>query len=271
MNDLPLAPNPSDAPIDPQPAAPATTSLLARMTNVVATPSEVFDEIKASPPASANWVIPALLLMVVGWICGWLVMSQDAVRQQVSDIQEKQYQKLIDQGKMTRDQLEAQRPMMEKFGRIAQQVAMAAMPPLTAFALPFWWALVIWLVGNKALKGDFSYMKAVEASGLVSILLILESVVKTLLIIVLGNMFAGPNLGLFVKGFDPTNVAHGLLAAVDVLALWVLAVRAIALSRLSGASFGVSAAWVFGLWVLATGGLTAFGYAMQRIFSGGGH
>lgn len=271
MNDLPPASNPSDAPLDPASAAPATTSLLARMTNVVATPSDVFDEIKASPPASSNWLVPALLLMLVGWVCGWLVMSQDVIRQQMSDMQEKQYQKLIDQGKMTRDQLEAQRPMMEKFARIGQQVAMTAMPPLTAFAMPFWWALVIWLVGTKALKGDFTYMKAVEASGLVSILVVLESIVKTLLIIVLGNLFAGPNLGLFVKSFDPTNVTHGILAAVDVLGFWVLAVRAIGLSRLSGASFGASAAWVYGLWLLATAGLMAFGYAMQRLMGGGGH
>lgn len=40
---------------------------------------------------------------------------------------------------------------------------------------------------------------------------------------------------------------------MDVVAFWVLAVRAIGLSRLSGATFAKSAAWLFGLWLLWTG------------------
>jgi len=265
MND-PVPSIPSETP----PAAAPSTSLGARLINVLTTPSDVFDEVKVSPPRTANWLVPALVAMFLGWIGAWLVMNQEAIKQQFSDLQEQQYQKLIEQGRMTREQLEAQRPMMEKFGNLSRQVGMFLMPPLSAFGLIFWWALITYLLGRYALGGRFTYMKAVEVSGLIGGLAILEGVVKTLLMLTFGSLFAGPNLAMvLVKDFDATNTTHGLLAAVDVMAFWILTVRAIALARLSGSSIGKAAAWVFGLWLVWTGFWTGVGYFLQRVFGGG--
>jgi hypothetical protein len=265
MNDFASA-NPQE----PTPPTPPPTSLGARMVNVFATPSDVFDEVKASPAQTANWLVPALLALLVGWIRSWLVLNQEAIKQQFADMQEKQYQKMIDKGRMTREQLEAQRPMMEKVGNISRQVGMFVAPPLTAFGFILWWGLITFLVGNYALGGKFSYLKAVEVSGLIGVLAILESVIKTLLMLTFGSLFAGPNLAmLLVKEFDPANLTHGLLAAVDIVALWVLVVRSIGLARLSGASLGKCVAWVFGLWLLWTGLWIVLGYYLQRAFGGG--
>jgi hypothetical protein len=57
---------------------------------------------------------------------------------------------------------------------------------------------------------------------------------------------------LLVKEFDPQNPVHLLLAAVNVMTLWLLAVRSIGLARLSGASLAKAAAWVFGIWATYT-------------------
>src|SRR5207302_9246459 len=69
-----------------------------------------------------------------------------------------------------------------------------------------------WLVGTKALKGHFPFSKAVEVAGLANMIGVLEAVVKTLLILVTGNIFASPSLALLVKEFDPQNPVHSLLA-----------------------------------------------------------
>jgi hypothetical protein len=257
-------------PLETPVSTPSPTSLGARLINILVTPSDVFEEVKASPPRTANWLVPALVAMIVGWIGAWLVLNQEAIKQQFSDMQEKQYQKLIEQGRMTRDQLEAQRPMMDKVANISRQVGMYLVPPLSAFGLIFWWALVTFLLGRYVLGGRFSYMKAVEVSGLIGVWVILEAVIKTLLMLTFGSLFAGPNLAMvLVKDFDATNLTHGLLAAVDIVTFWVLTVRSIGLARLSGASMGKAAAWVFGLWILWTGFWTGVGYLMQRVFSGG--
>ncbi len=239
------------------------------MLNVFATPADVFDEVKVSPPRTANWLVPTLLATLVGWIGAWLVLHQEAITQQISDLQEAQYQKMIEQGRMTREQLEAQRPTIDKVGKIVRQATMFAAPPLMTVGLVFWWALITFLVGRYALGGTFTYMKAVEVSGLIGMLAILESVIKTLMMVAFGSLYAGANLAtLLVKDFDPANLSHGLMSAVDVVAFWVLAVRSIGLSRLSGAAFGKCAAWVFGLWLLWTGLWIVGAHFLQRMAAG---
>src|SRR5262249_5941039 len=98
------------------------------------------------------------------------------------------------------------------------------------------------------LKGGFSYVKALEVAGLANMIAALEAVVRALLVFVTSNIFASPSLALLVKNFDPQNTQHSLLAALNVMTIWLLAVRAIGLARLTGASFGKAAAWVYGIW-----------------------
>ena len=133
--------------------------------------------------------------------------------------------------------------------------------------VPFWGGLILWLVGNKALKGNFPYMKWVEVAGLAGMVGVLDAVVRPLLILILGNLFASPSLALFVKQFDPQNPLHGLLAIVNVMSIWVLCLRALGVARLTRASFGKAAVWVFGIWVVLTGLMTGFSFAMQAVFN----
>ena len=81
----------------------------------------------------------------------------------------------------------------------------------------------------------------------------------------LGNIYAAPGLMLLVKDFDPQNTVHGLLGILNVMTFWVLAVRAIGLARLSGASFAKAAAWVFGIWAAYTGFFIGLGPAGQDV------
>ena len=66
-------------------------------------------------------------------------------------------------------------------------------------------------------------------------------------------MYASTSLALLVKDFDPQNTFHSLLTMMDVMVLWLLAVRSIGLARLSGASVGKAALWIFGIWIVITG------------------
>ncbi len=255
-------------PTIPDSEPPPPTSIWARMFNVLAAPGEVFDEVKASPPRTANWLVPALLIVVIGWLSTWLIFSQPVINQQLADMQEKQLQKMVEQGKMKAEQVEAARAGMEKVGRIMKIAGGIAGPVIGAFASPFWGALLIWLVGAKILKGSFDYMKAVEVAGLSNVVSALGAVVKTLLIVVMGSIFAGVSPALFIKEFDQTNTLHGALAALDLFALWVCCVRGLGMARLSGARLGVCLAWMIGLWVAFTAFLLGVGAAARMAFGG---
>jgi hypothetical protein len=238
-------------------------SLVARLGNVIAAPGDVFDEVKSAPSSVANWLIPALLLIVIGWTSAWIVFSQDAIRHQISDSIEKGLQKQVEAGRMSEADADRNQAMIMAGSKIGAVVA----PIWLGLVTPFWWGLFLWLAGTKAMKGNFPYMKAVEVAGLAAMIAVLTAIVRTLLIIVKGDIFASTSLGLLVKDFDPQNPLHGLLAQADVMTFWLLAVRAVGLARLTRASFAKAAAWVFGIWAGFTGfqlGLSLIGAAIQK-------
>lgn len=259
MNEIPPVPEVS-------PAAPA--SLVSRLTNIFVAPGEVFESVKAAPHAAANWLVPALLFILVGWVGAWLIFSQDSIKQQLSDITSKAIDKQIEKGKIPKEQAEMARQNAEKFGGVGAKIGAYAVPVLAAFATPFWGGLLIWLVGAKALKGGFSYMKAVEVAGLANMISVLEAVVRTLLIVGTGNLYASPSLVLLLKDFDPQDPLVSILAAVNVMTFWLLAVRSIGVARLSGASFAKAAVWMFGIWAVLTALMVGFAFAIRAITGG---
>jgi len=184
----------------------------------------------------------------------------------MSEMADKSIDRLVERGKMPSDQAEKAKPTVEKMAVTFGVIIATAGPPVLAFALPFWWGLILWL-GGKVFNGNFSYLKAVEAAGLANMILVLDTVVKTLLILVTGNLFASPSLVLVVKDYDPQNILHGLCALVNVMLFWALMVRSIGLARLSGASIGKASLWVFGIWTAYTGTLMGLGAAFQAIMS----
>ena len=96
---------------------------------------------------------------------------------------------------------------------------------------------------------------------------VLEAVVKTLLVLVTGNIFASPSLALLVKEFDPQNPVHSLLAQGNVMTFWFLAAIGIGLGRLCTVSFGRAIMWVVGIWAAYTGLRIGFAFAVQAVFS----
>lgn len=236
--------------------------------NVFAAPGEVFAEIRAAPVSAANWLVPALLIIVVGWTAAWLIFSQESFLHQVTEIADKAIEKQIEKTHVGKEQAEAMRQMAQKWSGLNMKIWAVAGPVLAAFFFPFWRGLIFWLFGAKLFKGNFSYMKAVEAAGLANMVGVLDALVKTLLILSLGNLFASPSLALLVKEFDPQNPVHSLFAVVNVMTLWALVVRSLALARLSGVSFAKGALVVFGLWAAFTGLMIGFGFAMRAISGG---
>jgi hypothetical protein len=241
-------------------------SLPTRLLNVFAAPADVFDQLKTAAPSTANWLAPALLLIAVSWLGTWLIFSQETFKRQISEYSEKAVEKQIALAHMSPAQADQARAMGEKMAAISSTVGPIAGALYIAFAMPFLWGLILWLVGAKILKGGFPYLKAVEAVGLANTVAVLGAVVQTLLILALGNVFASPSLALLVKDFDPQVPVHSLMAAVNIFTFWILLVRAIGLSRLTGISIGKAAIWVFGIWVAYTGFFAGLGFAMQAAF-----
>lgn len=238
------------------------------MLNVFATPGEVFDAVKSSPACAANWIIPALLFILAGWIGSWLVFSQPAIQQQLNTVTEQALEQQFEKGTMSDAQKEAALQQARKWAGLGAKISGVSAPVLVAFCSPFWWGLIFWLIGGKLMKGRFEFMKAVEVAGMANMIAVLGSVVTTLLILSFSNIFATPSPALFVKDFDPNNPAHGVLAVFNVMVLWALAVKAVGLSRLAGVSLAKAAMFVFGLWAVWNGLKIGLAVAVRALTGG---
>ena len=166
-----------------------------------AAPGEVFNEIATAPARAANWLAPAILLIVLSWVSGWLIFSQPSIQQQMKDISNKAIDRQVEKGKLTSSQADQARAAAEKFGSIGYKVGAVVAPVFMAFITPFWGGLILWLVGSFALKAPFPYLKAVEIAGLANMILILDVVVRTLLVLITGNLFSTLSLSLVGKRF----------------------------------------------------------------------
>jgi hypothetical protein len=118
-----------------------------------------------------------------------------------------------------------------------------------AFGVPFFWGFFIWLLGTKVFKGDFEYMKGVEAAGLGTIIYALAAVVGGLVSLTMNKMVT-LTPALFLADFDMTNKAHLALAALNPFYIWFVCVMAVSISVLAGISWKKPAALLLGLWVL---------------------
>lgn len=247
---------------------PTAMPLGERLMNVLVAPGELFNYLRNSEYSASNWLVPALIYMVVGWLGATVVLRQDWVKPQMLAMQEQGLQQQVEKGKLTREQADQARPMIEKYVVLGATVSGYAMPLVLGLAGPFVWGLWLWLVGSKILGGGFGYRKAVEIAGLAAVIATIGLVVKTLLILIRGDLFAGPSAMLLMADYDPSQPLHAFAGLLDVVVLWGLAIRAMGIGRLAGRSAVLVAVWVAGGWFLLFGGLTGLGLLAQRL--GGG-
>lgn len=260
----PLPPNPESPATAPE---PRESSLLARLLNIVAAPGDVFDEIKPRPASTANWLAPTLLVAVLGVFSALWIGSQESIKRQQTEMQDAVFQKMVDSGKMTQAAADQARQGSET-GAAVKKIVGAAFAPVGTFLGLFLSALLLWL-GSFVMRNRFGYLRAVEVVGLTSMIGLLGLIVKTLLVVMMGSLFAGPTPALLLKKIDPMNSWHGVLMALDVFALWAMGVQALGLAKLTGASYGKAAAWVFGIWLLLAGLLFGVGLVVRKAFGFG--
>jgi len=235
------------------------------MANIFVTPGEVFDEVKVRPSAAHNWLVPGAIYGVLAAIAAVLIMSQPALLQQTRDQQAKMMDEMVKQGKMTREQAEQRFEAAEKFtGPIIK--ASAAFGGLTAsFIQIIWWGFLLWLIGRFCFKTQIEFTKTLEVAGLACGISILDTVVRTLLVVLLNNPFASLSLVLLIPHPTTDNKFVGLAGMVNPLIFWLLTVRAMGLARLSGVSTGRAVAWVFPIWLLTMGSFVVLGIALQAL------
>jgi hypothetical protein len=229
-------------------------SLSDKLAGVFASPSELYDNVRQTPPTSSNWLVPTLILVVVGVIMAYLVTSNpvlsDQMKRMASEQMEKGLAKQLAAGKITQEQANQARDQMSGMGEtgtlIFKYVAAAAGPFFSLFLA----SLIYWLLGKGVMKATAPYMKVVEVVGLTFFIVAVESVVTTILSIGMNSIFASPSLALLISDFSIENKMHLLAASMNVFTFWTLTVTSIGLSRLFQKDLPKVLVLVFALWLV---------------------
>lgn len=225
-------------------------SLMARLMNVFASPGEVFEDIKASPPTASNWLVPAFLFALVGIVSSIVIFSQPQIVQQIHEQQAKKMDELVKSGKMTQTQADQASAMAEKFTGPGMLKIFGSVGAVVAtFVRLLWWALLLWSLG-KLLKRPFGYGKALETAGVASMITILGGIVTILLTVNFARMIATPSLALAVKDFDVTRKSHLMLGTVNIFYFWQIGVFSAGLAKLANVPFLRAMPLVLACWIL---------------------
>lgn len=240
----------------PEVSSSAPTSTWAKLFNIFAVPGDVFVEIKTKPAAVANWLLPVLLVSVLGIATSLVVFSQPNVQQEIREQQAKAMDKLVKAGKMTQEKADH---ALDVMGPSFMKIMGCIASPIISFFRLFWWAFLLWLFGRWLLKTPVGFLKTVEISGLAMMITVLGGIVALLLQMNLDRLMVMPSLALLVPEFDVTRKDHWFMAVANPFYFWQLGLMALGLAKLAGTSFTRAALPVFGFWVLQESGLIMAG------------
>jgi hypothetical protein len=254
----------------PEVAQPPATSLAARLLNVFAIPGEVFAGVKVSRISTGNWLVPVLLLMIVGVFTAVVVVSQPAFQKQIHELTERQAKALDEQVKAGKvKQVDAERAMALTRA-ITTPASLKSLFTVGAAVVGitrvFWWAFVLWLLGQLFLKVQFGYPKALEVAGLGLMISVLGAVVMLLLMVNLPTLFSSPSLAFAAGDFETSRQSLLLMGAANVFSVWLLGVLSIGLAKLAGVPFLRAAWFVFAAWAIQQSVFLFGGGALLQLF-----
>jgi hypothetical protein len=252
----------------PDAPPPPAMSFAARLLNVFAIPGEVFETVRVNRFCVANWLLPALLLAVVGVLTVIVVFSQPSIQKQVRELgdqQAKAVEQQVKAGKVTQadaDQVQAITRSIANPATLKIAGSMAAV--VIGVARVFWWAFILWLVGRMFLKVQFGYLKTLEVAGLALMISVLGGVVALALTVNLTKVLATPSLALVAPDFETTRKSYLMLGAANVFSFWLVGVLSVGLARLARVPFLRAAWFVFAIWVIQESLLSLVGGALGQ-------
>jgi hypothetical protein len=211
----------------------------------------VFESIKGQPTTTPGWLFPILISCLVAIIHVNVIFSQPAIIQTIKERQEEQIQQMIQKGTLTKEQAaKAEEQMASYMGPTFLKITGSFDAVINVFLYTFLTGIGVWLVGTKAIGGQFEFMKAVEIAALAGMIGILGAIVTMLLIVAKGNAMVNLGPMLLLEHFDAKNKTHQMLASINLMNFWYLAVLGLGLSRVANDRVIRGIAWVFGIWAV---------------------
>lgn len=232
-----------------QPIA-SSPSVMSKIMNVFTSPADAFEGISSSPSRTSSWLFPFLAAFVISLLLSYLLVSNEVLRAQIVEQQTQVVQKMVESGRITQQQADAQIERIQSMGG-GMFMAFAIIGSLVFLCVYYFGgSLFLWLTGKFAFKSSAAYGKYLEVYGMSAWVGVLGALFTVLLMVGLSSLYASPSAALAVLSeYDSANDTHKFLSALNVFSIWQAAVVGVGLSKLSGKPTGVSLGAAFGLWI----------------------
>ena len=237
-------------PPSPPEGAPAEpSSLMDRLTNVIAAPGEVFAEIKNAPVRVSNWLVPLILASIVTAVYITIAFSQPAIVRSMQEQRETTFHKQVAAGKMTQAQADQAAATIEKIMTpTLTKILYSGVAVLASAAGLFLMGLAIWLALKCCPRAKLDYMKVVEICGLALVIDVPQKILRSFLVLWKDNLLATASPTIFLANPSSANKTHVFLSMLDLGDLWWLAVVSLGLSKVASIRYRTAAFITFGLW-----------------------
>lgn len=238
-----------------QPATQTDISVSDAMTGILSEPGDTYEAVKISTKRS-YWVWPTIIFIVITLVSTFLVMRDDEL---YSDIKTKQTQAMkerfeeqVKAGKMSQEQMNETMDKMDKgFNRSSPFFIISTTigPAISILLILFLKGLVIWLI-FKALKGSASYMLMICVLGLANIIQAMQSIIDTVLAIVMGRLQANLGPALIFTAESIGDSMYKFVSHFDLFNIWYLIVIGIGIAKVSNLKSSVSIPVIFAVWLV---------------------
>jgi Yip1 domain len=234
-----------------------------KIAGIITEPVKTFETTAKFPVRAIDWVLPILLFALFLSLQQILYHSNPEIsyqlRQKQMEAIDKNLNDAVESGKMTKDQADQQRNMiedrMEKMGGIGLVFQIIGIF-IVIFIIIFLMAAIYFLLAKFALKGDGSYSSVLVASGLSLYIGIIGVIVVTVISFLMGKLILDTSIASFV-GADKSNIGGWLLAKLDIFTIWSYIVLGIGLAKMfKSSSIQKYIGLVLGVWII--GGLILF-------------
>jgi hypothetical protein len=234
---------------NPQPEIPALPrmSLFARLLNVFAVPGHVFEDVRNSSRSLANWLVPLFLATLIG-AATFINIARPALLQELRKDYKTVTDKQVKDGKIQQGDADNALVMIDwvckpdviKIGTMIGSLVLNALQLLL-------WAFLLWWLGRVILKAPFSFSKALEISGLATMISVLAA---TATLALTANFSSDAAHALTLDQLEARAKMPVRIVLANVFSIWFVGVLASGLSRFTGSRFTRAMMLVLGCWIL---------------------
>ena len=217
-------------------------------------PNVTFTRIAKFPPKAVDWLVPLIIFTLLVVVSNLVMMNNQEIAYQLKEKQieasEKGINQAVAEGKMTKDQADAQMSRLEEYfnsplAKILSTVGILVVLPIVFFVITGFYFLLI----KYGLKGEGTYSSALVANGMTLYIGMIEVVIAGILAFVFGRLLNDVSIASLINA-DKTVISGYILSKLDVITIFSMIIFSIALAKMfKSATTGKYYGLVFGVWI----------------------